>query len=154
MPNLLHRNSTPWRPAAFAALFLALPLPTLAENGEDRPVWEMVKASHGIHAACLMSAREDGVPAQNMTALCACANGYLGGHLSDKDYIILGYVSRIMMVQDGSGSEDELTALALEFQAAGFTREDMEAILARLEEIDQRADIVCAPYQVNKPAEA
>ncbi|MGV6800710.1 MAG: hypothetical protein ACWA5L_02165 [bacterium] len=108
---------------------------------------DMIASSWAFHQACILGLSEENVSDFEADRVCACANGYIGGQLTDRQYVILGYVSLIAKKDSEGATEAEIQAIVNDFISSGYTEAELNEVLTILDTVGNRGDIICAPYQ-------
>ncbi|GEM_PF-5426295 len=125
--------------AALAAFTLAFTASAHAQSADAQRLREIsVMIFNVCHASSPNSAND---------AVCACAAGYMGGALNDRELEVFSYAARLALLESQGASQAELEAVIQEFFAAGYTINDLEAVEAKLSIVAARGDAICKPYE-------
>jgi len=128
--------------AIIAAFGVIMSAPVSAQNNFGSSNYQKLReASIEVYNSCLAVGG-----AEANSAICACVAGYLGGAMNDREYEIMGRLSKIGTLSAEGASEAEIQAEIQAFFAAGFTPAEADAVSAKMNSMTARGDMICAPY--------
>jgi hypothetical protein len=95
-----------------------------------------------MYLSCVQAASQQGLA--NPDGSCACAAGYLGGALSDRDFDIASRLTRMGAMVASGASQAEIEAEVAAFQAAGYTEADASRVTQIAQAHTARGNAICA----------
>jgi hypothetical protein len=127
------------------AAMVALSMSAVLSTAQAQSVADMIDSSFAVYAGCLQSIEDESLSTPDRA--CACLTGYLGGKMSDREYVVLGYVMRVAVMQENGASELQINAVVQELIADGYTLQEVQSVASLIDQYSARGDAICAPFQ-------